>query len=146
MSVPCFTPGEALFHMCSYFLFILFPAGGLVKLNPAPPRSMQDLQGGWEAYIRKIEPKVAEAGIGKIVAPRSWVPRKKGYDDVDLLVEKPIRCGTCDLASSDISISSSRFSVEAFLTFRYRLALPSFQRLQTICVRRARSLSLCSGA
>ena len=68
---------------------------------------MQDIQGGWEAYIRKIEKKIAVAGIGKIVAPRFWVPRKAGYDDVDVLIEHPIRRGL-PLANARITSSLAR--------------------------------------
>lgn len=51
-----------------------------------------DLKMGWEAYIRKIEKNIRVAGVGKIVPPRSWVPRADGYKDVDFVIQKPVRC------------------------------------------------------
>lgn len=50
-----------------------------------------DMKMGWEAYIKKIEKKLRVAGVGKIVPPRSWVPRKDNYKGIDYVIEKPIR-------------------------------------------------------
>ncbi|XP_035228872.1 lysine-specific demethylase 4C-like [Stegodyphus dumicola] len=42
-------------------------------------------------YIEKIESLGAhKAGLAKIIPPEGWCPRKKGYDDIDLIIPAPI--------------------------------------------------------
>ncbi|CAL1299583.1 unnamed protein product [Larinioides sclopetarius] len=42
-------------------------------------------------YIEKIESQGAhKAGLAKIIPPEGWTPRKKGYDDIDLIIPAPI--------------------------------------------------------
>jgi jumonji domain-containing protein 2 len=41
-------------------------------------------------YLTKCEKTVGNIGIFKVVAPKKWVPRKSGYDNMDLVVRKPI--------------------------------------------------------
>jgi len=43
-----------------------------------------------EKYVESIEDELEEYGIGRIVPPAGWTPRKRGYDDVDFRVEKAI--------------------------------------------------------
>ena len=43
-----------------------------------------------EKYVESIEEQLEEYGIGRIVPPKGWTPRKRGYDDVDFTVEKAI--------------------------------------------------------
>lgn len=53
---------------------------------------MADMQGSFEDYIVKCERKLAKAGIGRIVPPPEWTPRKEGYpEDLDFTIERPIR-------------------------------------------------------
>ncbi|CAG5121108.1 unnamed protein product [Candidula unifasciata] len=45
----------------------------------------------FKQYIQYIESKGAhKMGIAKIIPPKEWVPRKKGYDDLDLMIPAPI--------------------------------------------------------
>lgn len=54
--------------------------------------TMEDMNGNFEAYIQKCERKLGPAGVGKIVPPAEWQPRKDGYPDtLDLTIERPIR-------------------------------------------------------
>lgn len=54
--------------------------------------TIADMRAPFEAYIEKAEPLLAQAGIGKLVPPRQWVPRKSGYDDLpDVTIEKAIK-------------------------------------------------------
>lgn len=32
-----------------------------------------------------------KAGIAKVIPPREWIPRKSGYEDLDLLIKAPIQ-------------------------------------------------------
>ncbi|XP_055940867.1 lysine-specific demethylase 4C-like [Argiope bruennichi] len=42
-------------------------------------------------YIEKIESLGAhKAGLAKIIPPEGWTPRKKGYDNIDLIIPAPI--------------------------------------------------------
>ncbi|XP_059165275.1 mucin-4-like [Physella acuta] len=42
-------------------------------------------------YIEYIESCGAhKMGLAKIIPPKEWVPRKKGYDDIDLMIPAPI--------------------------------------------------------
>ncbi|XP_041356652.1 lysine-specific demethylase 4C-like isoform X2 [Gigantopelta aegis] len=42
-------------------------------------------------YIEYIESQGAhKAGLAKIIPPREWVPRKRGYDDIDIVIPAPI--------------------------------------------------------
>ena len=43
-----------------------------------------------EKYVESIEEQLEEYGIGRIVPPAGWTPRRRGYDDVDFRVEKAI--------------------------------------------------------
>ena len=43
-----------------------------------------------EKYVESIEEQLEEYGIGRIVPPKGWTPRRRGYDDVDFTVEKAI--------------------------------------------------------
>ena len=43
-----------------------------------------------EKYVESIEDDLEEYGIGRIVPPAGWTPRRRGYDDVDFRVEKAI--------------------------------------------------------
>ena len=43
-----------------------------------------------EQYVESIEDDLEEYGIGRIVPPKGWTPRKQGYGDVDFRVEKAI--------------------------------------------------------
>ena len=43
-----------------------------------------------EKYVESIEDELEEYGIGRIVPPAGWTPRRRGYDDVDFRVEKAI--------------------------------------------------------
>jgi jumonji domain-containing protein 2 len=53
--------------------------------------TLEDLNGPFELYIEKIEKRIAKAGIAKIVAPAGWTPRRGGYDDVDVRIERCIK-------------------------------------------------------
>lgn len=54
--------------------------------------TLEDIYGPFERYIEKIEKKMAQTGICKIVPPESWTPRRGGYpDNLDLTIERPIR-------------------------------------------------------
>jgi hypothetical protein len=50
-----------------------------------------DMRAGLEATCEKYEAELAEFGIGKFIPPAGWSPRKAGYDDLDLLIPRPIR-------------------------------------------------------
>eukprot|EP00211_Chloroparvula_japonica_P008089 CAMPEP_0119127766 /NCGR_PEP_ID=MMETSP1310-20130426/6186_1 /TAXON_ID=464262 /ORGANISM="Genus nov. species nov., Strain RCC2339" /LENGTH=316 /DNA_ID=CAMNT_0007118047 /DNA_START=25 /DNA_END=972 /DNA_ORIENTATION=- len=52
---------------------------------------MADMRRPFEEYIERCEPCLAQAGIGKIVPPREWVPRKAGYEDVEMEVPQAIK-------------------------------------------------------
>jgi len=44
-------------------------------------------------FVKKIEEEgAAEAGICKVIPPKEWVPRKKGYkiDELDFTIDRPI--------------------------------------------------------
>ena len=42
-------------------------------------------------YIDYIESCGAhKAGIARIIPPKEWVPRKNGYDDLDIMIPAPI--------------------------------------------------------
>lgn len=54
--------------------------------------TMEDMMGGFEAYIEKHEKKIAQAGLVKIVPPAGWQARKAGYpDNLDFTINSPIR-------------------------------------------------------
>lgn len=43
-------------------------------------------------YIKKIETQGAhEVGICKIIPPKTWSPRKSGYDNIDIVIPFPVR-------------------------------------------------------
>ncbi|KAK9810617.1 hypothetical protein WJX73_004683 [Symbiochloris irregularis] len=52
---------------------------------------MEQLEGSFEAYVESIERKFAGPGIAKIVPPKGWTPRKKGYAKVDIQIPQPIK-------------------------------------------------------
>ncbi|KAK2162027.1 hypothetical protein LSH36_106g06036 [Paralvinella palmiformis] len=42
-------------------------------------------------YIEYIESQGAhKAGVAKVIPPKEWVPRKNGYDDIDVVIPAPI--------------------------------------------------------
>ena len=53
--------------------------------------TLEDMNGPFEMYMDKIEKRIAKAGIGKIVAPAGWTPRRGGYDDVNVRIERCIK-------------------------------------------------------
>lgn len=45
----------------------------------------------FSAYIGHMESKGAhKAGLAKIIPPKEWIPRKAGYDEIDLTIPSPI--------------------------------------------------------
>lgn len=54
--------------------------------------SHEQVSGSWEAFVESIERKIAGPGICKIVPPKGWTPRKKGYSaKLDFEIPQPIR-------------------------------------------------------
>ena len=53
--------------------------------------SLEQLAGSFEAYVENIERKIGGPGIAKIVAPKGWTPRKRGYKKVDIQIPQPIK-------------------------------------------------------
>ena len=53
--------------------------------------TMADMRAPFEEYIERAEPWLREHGIGKIVPPREWVPRRGGYEDLQVEITCPIR-------------------------------------------------------
>jgi jumonji domain-containing protein 2 len=52
---------------------------------------MADMRAPFEEYIERAEPWLREHGVGKIVPPREWVPRRGGYEDLQVEIPTPIR-------------------------------------------------------
>ena len=45
----------------------------------------------FKKYVDYIESCGAhKAGIARIIPPKEWVPRKSGYDDLDIMIPAPI--------------------------------------------------------
>ena len=53
--------------------------------------TVEQLQGSFETFIESVERKVAGPGICKIVPPKGWTPRKKGYNSKLDFDFQPIR-------------------------------------------------------
>ena len=54
--------------------------------------SHEQLAGSFEMFVESIEKKFAEPGICKIVPPKGWTPRRKGYSGkLDFDIPQPIR-------------------------------------------------------
>ncbi|KAK9828707.1 hypothetical protein WJX72_001637 [[Myrmecia] bisecta] len=55
--------------------------------------TLRDLGGSFETFVESVERRFAQVGICKIVAPKSWTPRKAGYDDdnIECEIPRPIR-------------------------------------------------------
>jgi [histone H3]-trimethyl-L-lysine9/36 demethylase len=51
----------------------------------------KDMLGSFESYIEKIEPELAEHGIGRIIPPKDWQPRQNGYGNLPFISEQPIK-------------------------------------------------------
>ncbi|KAI8773862.1 uncharacterized protein LOC106060082 isoform X1 [Biomphalaria glabrata] len=65
--------------------------------DPAPPDKIMVFRPTFEEfkdfnkYIEYIESCGAhKMGLAKIIPPKEWVPRKNGYDDIDLMIPAPI--------------------------------------------------------
>lgn len=67
------------------------PASSAYAECPTFQLTDEDIAGGFEAYIERIEDVLAKWGVAKLVPPASWQPRKAGYGNLRLRVEKPIR-------------------------------------------------------
>lgn len=54
--------------------------------------TMEDMEGSFEAYIAKIEKKFAHIGLARLVPPKGWTARRKGYKGgFDFDIPRPIR-------------------------------------------------------
>lgn len=51
-----------------------------------------DLNQPFEKFIQKHERRIAKAGLAKIVVDeKDWMPRSRGYSDLDYKIEKCIK-------------------------------------------------------
>lgn len=54
--------------------------------------TLEDMRRPFEEFIERIEDKIADIGICKIVPPEGWTPRPDGYSGLDdIVIPKPIR-------------------------------------------------------
>lgn len=67
----------------------LAPVGCSVQV-PTFHLSQEDIEGGFEAFVERVEESLARAGACKLVPPASWTPRKAGYQSLRLHVPSPI--------------------------------------------------------